>query len=54
MWSVDSLDWKHRNVQKNMQATLSQVHDGAIILYHDIHKQSVDTIPGLIDELRAR
>lgn len=44
MWSVDSFDWKNRNVQKNIKTTMNQVHDGAIILYHDIHKPSVDTI----------
>lgn len=54
MWSVDSLDWKNRNIQKNLKKTLSQVHDGAIILFHDIHKESVDTIPVLIDQLREQ
>lgn len=54
LWSVDSRDWQNRNVQKNLKATMSAVHDGAIILYHDIHKTSVDTIPALIDELRAK
>ncbi len=54
MWSVETLDWKYRNVQKNLQAALSQVRDGAIILFHDIHKESVDTIAPLIDELRQR
>lgn len=53
MWSVDSLDWKNRNVDRNLRTTMSQVHDGAIILYHDIHKTSVATIPALIDKLRA-
>ncbi len=52
MWSVDSFDWKNRNVQKNIKTTMNQVHDGAIILYHDIHKTSVDTISPLIDALR--
>jgi len=54
MWSVETLDWKNRNVQKNLRATLAQVHDGAIILFHDIHAESVDTIAPLIDELRKQ
>ncbi len=54
MWSVDSRDWQHRNVQKNLQATLPHVKNGSIILYHDIHASSVRTIPRLIDELRLR
>lgn len=53
MWSVDSFDWKHRNVAKNLKTTMNQLHDGAIILYHDIHKESVDTIPSLIEAIRA-
>lgn len=53
MWSVDSFDWKNRNVEKNISTTMKQVHDGAIILYHDIHKPSVDTIAPLIDRIRA-
>lgn len=54
MWSVDSMDWKNRNIDKNIRTTLAQVHDGAIILYHDIHKESVQTIPALIDALRKQ
>ena len=54
LWSVDSRDWKNKNVQKNLNAVLSTVHDGAIILFHDIHTPSVDTIPELIQKLKAQ
>lgn len=54
MWSVDTLDWKHRNANKGVELALKQTHDGAIILFHDIHASSVDAIPTLIAELRAR
>lgn len=54
MWSVDTLDWKHRNAKKGVELALQQTTDGAIILFHDIHAQSVDAIPPLIDELRRR
>lgn len=53
MWSVDTLDWKHRNTESIMGYTLDQVYDGAIILMHDIHSTSVDAVPTLIDTLRA-
>lgn len=52
LWNVDSMDWKNRNVAKNLKLTLSTVYDGSIILYHDIHKESVETIGPLIDSLR--
>lgn len=54
MWSVDSRDWKNRNVEKNIATTMSQVYDGSIILFHDIHKESIESIPALIDKLRAQ
>lgn len=54
MWDVDSMDWKNRNVQKNLTQTLAQVKNGSIILYHDIHEPSVDTIEPLIKALKER
>lgn len=39
-WSVDSLDWKYRDVDKDFAEVKKQVHDGAIILMHDIHAES--------------
>lgn len=54
LWSVDSWDWKNKNVAKNLKTVLSTTHDGAIILFHDIHWTSVDTIPQLIDSLREK
>ncbi|MBB1565201.1 polysaccharide deacetylase family protein [Candidatus Gracilibacteria bacterium] len=53
MWNVDSMDWKNRNVEKNIETTMKQVKDGSIILYHDIHQPSVDTIDSLIKKLKA-
>lgn len=52
LWSVDTLDWKNRNPDTILEITMNQVHDGAIILMHDIHPTSVDAVPRLIDTLR--
>lgn len=54
MWDVDSMDWKNRNVAKNISTTMSQVKNWSIILYHDIHQTSVDTIGPLIKELKSK
>jgi hypothetical protein len=27
MWNVDSMDWKNRNVEKNIETTMKQVKD---------------------------
>lgn len=51
-WSVDTLDWKSQNKDAIMETTLAQIHDGAIILMHDIYQTTVDTVPVLIDRLR--
>ena len=52
-WSVDSLDWKYRDVDKDFASVKKQVTDGAIILMHDIHKESCEAakkiIPWLLD-----
>ncbi|MBQ2628171.1 MAG: polysaccharide deacetylase family protein [Kiritimatiellae bacterium] len=53
LWSVDTLDWKNKNTDSILQTTLSQVHDGAIILMHDIHPTSVEAVTTVIDALRS-
>ena len=54
LWSVDTLDWQNRNPETILNITLNQVHDGAIILLHDIHPTSVESVPAIIDALRER
>lgn len=52
LWSVDTLDWKSKNIDDILAVTKEQVHDGAIILMHDIYDTTVDAVPAVIDELR--
>ena len=52
LWSVDTLDWKNKSTEAIMGTTMSQVHDGAIILMHDIHPTTIEAVPTLIDALR--
>lgn len=42
MWSVDTLDWKYRDVDHVYNAILKNSDDGEIILLHDLHKTSVE------------
>ena len=53
LWSVDTRDWESHDASAIVSTALSQVHDGAIILMHDIYSTSVDAVPNLIDSLRA-
>jgi peptidoglycan/xylan/chitin deacetylase (PgdA/CDA1 family) len=54
LWSVDPLDWKRPGASVITQRILSQVRPGAIILSHDIHKQTVDAMPATLDGLIAK
>lgn len=53
-WSVDSLDWKTRNVNAVKKAILEGAEDGAIILLHDIHATTVEGALAAIDELKKQ
>lgn len=52
MWSVDSLDWKHKNATAINQEIMSTVHPGAIVLMHDIHTATADALPSLLASLK--
>lgn len=54
LWSVDTLDWKSRNAAAVQQSAMSQVHNGSVILMHDIHSTTVDAVGPLIDSLKAQ
>lgn len=47
MWSIDTLDWQHKNWNKTMASIVGKVRDGDIILIHDL----VDSTAENIDEL---
>ena len=51
-WSIDTLDWKHRNATKTVNTVMNNVKDGDIILMHDIHKPSMTAALTLIPKLK--
>ncbi len=56
MWTVDSLDWADpvpESIVLRVLQQLNQKHKG-IILFHDIHKQSVMALSPLIEELQRQ
>ncbi|MGI5287865.1 polysaccharide deacetylase family protein [Nonomuraea polychroma] len=53
LWSVDTLDWKHRDAARVTRAALSAARPGAIILFHDIHSTTVEAIPRILRTLSA-
>ena len=54
MWDVDSLDWKSKNETAILTEIQRQVKNGSIILMHDIHAETVNALPKVIDYLKGQ
>lgn len=53
-WSVDTEDWKHKNVKYVSKYILKHAKDSEIILLHDIHPTSVDGFIKALPTLRKK
>jgi peptidoglycan-N-acetylglucosamine deacetylase len=53
-WSVDPLDWKYRDSDRVTKTVKKDTKPGDVVLLHDIHKTTVDAVPGIIKGLEAR
>ena len=53
-WTVDPEDWKLRDTAADVQAVLTAVQPGDIVLLHDTVPQSVDAALQIADELQRR
>ena len=51
LWNVDSLDWKIKSSSKIVERVLKDVEDLDIILFHDIHARTLETIKIIIPKL---
>lgn len=53
-WSVDTLDWKHRNASSVISSVKSSTRDGSIILMHDLYSSTAEAtktiVPWLVKE----
>ena len=54
MWDVDSLDWKSKNEATILTEIQRQATNGSIILMHDIHQTSVNSLPKVIEYLQGQ
>ncbi|RKP18021.1 glycoside hydrolase/deacetylase [Rozella allomycis CSF55] len=56
LWNVDSGDWKFKNPQSITEYTLKRISQigkaSPLILMHDIHNETIATLPVLISRLR--
>lgn len=53
MWSIDTLDWQHKDVNKTVAITMEQAKKDSIVLMHDIHDTTADALPKLIESLQS-
>lgn len=52
LWSLDTLDWKHRNSDKLLPVVKKNMHNNAIILMHDIHQSTADGLDSVLAYLQ--
>lgn len=50
-WSIDTLDWKHRNPQQTLKILKANMHNNAIVLLHDIHQPTADGLRAVMQYL---
>ncbi len=53
LWNMDSLDWKIKDSTKLYQNVMNEINreKRGILLFHDIHQQTVDILEPLLEEL---
>ncbi len=54
LWSLDTRDWKTRDADSTVNAVLSDVKDGDIVLMHDVYEPTADAVERLVPELIDR
>lgn len=53
-WSVDSLDWKSRDPKAILEVVKANTRPGSIILMHDIHQSTVDSMESVLQYLQTQ
>lgn len=54
LWSLDTEDWDVKKAATVVDRATRATRRGEIILLHDIHKSSVDAVPGIITRLQRQ
>ncbi|KYG90087.1 1,4-beta-xylanase [[Bacillus] sp. KCTC 13219] len=50
-WTIDTLDWKHRDAKQLLPIIKNHMHNNAIILMHDIHASTADGLEAVLQYL---
>ncbi len=51
LWDIDSLDWMTQDSEKTYKKIIENVHDGSIILMHDIYKETLEALKMILPVL---
>jgi peptidoglycan/xylan/chitin deacetylase (PgdA/CDA1 family) len=54
LWDVDPLDWKRPGPKVVTSRILKETRSGSIILSHDIHPGTIESVPATLDQLEAK
>lgn len=54
LWNIDTMDWKYKNSNKISKRIIDKAKDGDIILMHDIHKSTLNSLDIIIPELLSK
>ena len=51
-WTIDTLDWQHRDPNRLFPMVQSSLHNNAIVLMHDIHQSTADGLEPVLQYLQ--
>lgn len=54
LWTIDTLDWKHRDPKKTLAAVQKNARNGSIVLMHDIHQTTADALESILTMLQKQ
>lgn len=54
LWTIDTLDWKHRDPEKTVLAVKERAKNESIILMHDIHQATADALDEVLETLQKQ
>jgi peptidoglycan-N-acetylglucosamine deacetylase len=54
LWDVDPLDWKRPGAKVVTSRIMKETRNGSIVLSHDIHPGTIESVPETLNELEAK
>lgn len=54
LWTIDTLDWKHRDPEKTVLSVKNGAKNGSIVLMHDIHQTTADALDEILATLQKQ